>query len=92
MGIVQIASPRRQDYSQNLLIKFSNKRIKDSFLFRQRKRVREENGPYSLQGKKRFTGLQVSKLKLGPRRLKNYNPEVTEHAETMLHRAKSCMY
>ena len=84
---------------RNFLVKLSSKRIKGNFLCRQRKRVREEDGPYSLQGKKRFTGLPVSKLspaqiraELGPLRLKDYNPEVTEYAETMLRRAKSCMY
>ena len=83
----------------NFLIKLSSKRIKGNFLCRQRKRAREDDGPYSLQGKNRFTGLPVSKLspaqiraELGPRRWRDYNPEVTEHAVTMLHRAKSCMY
>ena len=97
--IYRTIHPEHKITHRDFLIKISGKRIKTKFLSRQRKRAIKDDGPFYLQGKKRFTRLPVSKLspamiraELGPRILKNYDGELVEYAEKMLQRAKTCMH
>ena len=60
--LYRLLHPEHKITHRAFLINVASKAIKGMFLCRQRKRMREVDGPLSLQGKKRFTGLPISKL------------------------------
>ena len=84
---------------RDFLMQIAKKRINCKFLVHNRKRSLEPESQFNPRGRKRFTKLPISQLspaqirfEMGPRQLMNYNPEIVEYAETMIVRAKTCMY